>query len=93
MPTIDIDGIATRYEIVGAGPPLLMFSPGGFDARLEKWRELGIYGRIKLLDRLAEKYRCIVFDRRESGQSGGRIERLTWAGYVAQGRGSGSNRS
>jgi pimeloyl-ACP methyl ester carboxylesterase len=30
---------------------------------------------------------CIVFDRRECGQSGGRVERITWAHYVAQGKG------
>jgi pimeloyl-ACP methyl ester carboxylesterase len=28
-----------------------------------------------------------VFDRRECGQSGGRVERVTWAHYVAQGKG------
>jgi pimeloyl-ACP methyl ester carboxylesterase len=64
-----------------------MYSPGGFDATLEKWRTQGIYARIKLLDHLPQKYRCIVFDRRESGESGGRVERLTWAHYVAQGWG------
>ena len=26
---------------MGSGPPLLMFSPGGFDATLEKWRDAG----------------------------------------------------
>ena len=31
MPSTVIDGIVTRYDIVGSGPPLLMFSPGGFD--------------------------------------------------------------
>src|SRR5690606_21889758 len=30
---------------------------------------------------------CIVFDRRETGSSGGRVERITWADYVEQGRG------
>jgi len=28
-----------------------------------------------------------VFDRRECGQSGGRVERVMWADYVAQGKG------
>jgi pimeloyl-ACP methyl ester carboxylesterase len=28
-----------------------------------------------------------MFDRRESGASGGRIERITWADYAAQGKG------
>jgi len=82
-----IDGIATRYEIIGAGPPLLMYAPGGFDATIDKWSTQSVYARIKLLDHLPEKYTCIVFDRRECGESGGRVERVTWAHYVAQGKG------
>src|SRR5207245_6075888 len=82
-----IDGISTRYELVGTGAPLLMFSPGGFDATLDKWTSLGVYARIKVIDHLSRNYRCIVFDRRETGQSGGRVERITWAHYVEQGRG------
>ena len=87
MATAVIDGITTRYEILGGGPPLLMFSPGGFDATIEKWTTQGVYARIKLLDHLPKHYTCIVFDRRETGKSGGRVERLTWAHYAKQGRG------
>ena len=87
MPTATIDGIKTRYELVGSGPPLLMYSPAGFDATLEKWTTQGIYEKIKILDHLSQKYTCIVFDRRECGQSGGRIEPITWRHYVAQGKG------
>jgi pimeloyl-ACP methyl ester carboxylesterase len=87
MPTAVIDGIATRYEVAGSGPPLLMFSPGGFDSTLESWRTVGVYRRLRLLDHLTERYTCVTFDRRESGQSGGRVERISWAGYVAQGVG------
>ena len=87
MATATIDGIATRYEVVGSGPPLLMFSPGGFDATIEKWSTLGIYARVKLLDHLPKKYTCIAYDRRETGQSGGRVEGITWQSFVAQGKG------
>jgi pimeloyl-ACP methyl ester carboxylesterase len=87
MPTAIIDGIETHYEVMGSGPPLLMFSPGGFDATVEKWSTQSIYARIKLLKHLPEKYTCIAFDRRECGRSGGRVERIAWAHYVAQGRG------
>lgn len=87
MATARIDGIETRYEVTGSGPPLLMFSPGGFDATLEKWRTQGVYATIKLLDHLPEHYTCITFDRRETGQSGGRVERVTWEHYVRQGKG------
>jgi pimeloyl-ACP methyl ester carboxylesterase len=82
-----IGGIATRYQVTGSGPPLLMYAPAGFDASLEKWTTQGVYARIKLLDHLPRHYTCIVFDRRECGQSGGRVERVTWADYVAQGKG------
>lgn len=87
MPAAVIDGIATRYEITGSGPPLLMFSPGGFNAALGNWSSLGIYRRLRLLDHLSAAYTCIAFDRRESGLSGGRVERVTWDDYAAQGRG------
>jgi pimeloyl-ACP methyl ester carboxylesterase len=85
--TAIIDGITTRYEVRGDGPPLLMFSPGGFDATLEKWSTQGIYAKIKLLDHLPQHYTCILFDRRETGESGGRVERITWGHYAAQGKG------
>jgi pimeloyl-ACP methyl ester carboxylesterase len=87
VPTAIIDGISTRYEVVGSGPPLLMFAPGGFDASLEKWSTLGVYARTKLLDGLSGKYSCIIFDRRECGESGGRVERVTWFHFAAQGKG------
>jgi pimeloyl-ACP methyl ester carboxylesterase len=64
-----------------------MYSPGGFDGTVEKWSTQGIYARIKLLEHLPKKYKCIVFDRRETGQSGGRVEVLTWERYVVQGKG------
>jgi pimeloyl-ACP methyl ester carboxylesterase len=87
MAIVDIDGLAVRYEVSGSGPPLLMFSPGGFDSSLENWSELGGYRRLGLLQHLSEKYMCITFDRRESGQSGGRVERIGWADYVSQAAG------
>lgn len=85
MATAILDGLETRYEVVGEGPPLLMFSPGGFDATIEKWSSLGVYARIKPLEHLPKKYSCIVFDRRECGQSAGRVEPVAWADYVRQG--------
>lgn len=87
MPTVTIDGITTRYEVAGSGPPLLLFSPGGFNAVAENWTSLGNYRRLRLLDHLIKAYTCITFDRRESGRSGGRVERITWDDYAAQGKG------
>jgi len=87
MATAIIDGIATRYEVVGSGPPILMYAPGGFNAVVESWSTLGIYAKTKMLDHLQNRFTCILFDRRECGQSGGRVERVTWQHYVAHGKG------
>jgi pimeloyl-ACP methyl ester carboxylesterase len=87
VPTATIDGLATYYQVAGSGPPLLMFSPGGFGATAEAWRTQGGYRRLRLLDALTEHYTCVVFDKRESGRSGGRVERITWGHYAAQGKG------
>jgi pimeloyl-ACP methyl ester carboxylesterase len=87
MATAIIDGITTRYEVLGSGPPLLMYAPGGFDATLEKWSTQGVYAKTKMMDHLPKHYTCIVFDRRETGLSGGRVERVQWSDYVAQGKG------
>lgn len=87
MPTAVIDGIATHYEVRGDGPPLLMFSPGGFSATVSNWTSFGVYARLGLVEALARSYTCVMFDRRESGQSGGRVERVGWADYAAQGKG------
>jgi pimeloyl-ACP methyl ester carboxylesterase len=86
MPTIVCDRIPTRYELYGQGPTLLMFSPGGFNATIENWRTFSIYRRLKLLDHLPRAFECVAFDKRESGESGGRVELLTWEKYAAQAR-------
>jgi pimeloyl-ACP methyl ester carboxylesterase len=85
MATARCDGIETRFEVTGSGPPLLMFSPGGFNATVESWSSFGIYKRLNLLEHLSQEFTCITFDKRESGRSGGRIERITWRDYAAQG--------
>jgi len=84
--TLIADGIQTRVSVVGRGEPLLMFSPGGFDATLEKWSELGIYKKIDIMRYLSERFTCILFDRRECGESGGRLEILDFSGMARHGR-------
>ena len=81
-----LDGIRTSYESVGEGPPLLMYAPGGFDGTIDKWRTAGVYARTRMLEQLAQHFRCILFDRRECGRSGGRVEAITWQHYVRQGK-------
>jgi pimeloyl-ACP methyl ester carboxylesterase len=82
MPVDVIDGLETYYEVMGSGVPLLLFAPGGFDATIEKWREASAWKGIDALGALAARHQVIVYDRRECGRSGGRVERLSWASYT-----------
>ena len=79
-----IDGIDTKYEVMGNGPPLLMMAHGGFNAVIENWTNLGAWSEIRPLQHFPERYTCIVYDRRESGGSGGRLEVIDWGQYVQQ---------
>lgn len=85
--SVVIDEIPTAYEMRGSGPPLLLFAPGGFNAVMSNWWELGVYRGMGLIDELSKRYTCILFDRREAGRSGGRVERLGWSHYIRQGIG------
>lgn len=87
MPTMVVDGIPTRYERDGTGPALLMFAPGGFSATVENWQTHGFYRQLNLVSHLSREFTCLRFDRRESGRSGGRVERITWQDYADQGKG------
>src|SRR6056297_2272150 len=87
MPRTIAGSIETEYSVQGEGPALLMYAPGGFGAVRSNWSNLGVYKRLGLLDALSERFTCITFDRREAGESGGRVERISWANYVAQGLG------
>src|SRR5262245_41776024 len=52
LPSVVIDGISTNYEVVGSGPPLLMFSPGGFNATLVNWNVQGVFRQLGLMKHL-----------------------------------------
>lgn len=82
MPNAMIDGIDTYYETLGAGAPILMCAPGGFDATIDKWRTASAWTGIDALAAVAAEHTLILYDRRECGRSGGRLERLSWASYT-----------
>jgi len=84
MPVETIDGLDVNYEVLGSGTALLLFAPGGFDATIEKWREASAWKGMDALSALAAQHQVIVYDRRECGRSGGRVERLSWSSYTSQ---------
>ena len=86
MPNANVDGIDTYYETHGAGSPILMCAPGGFDATIDKWRVASAWTGIDAIKALAAEHTVILYDRRECGQSGGRVERLSWATYARHGK-------
>jgi len=86
MPVAMLDGIETYYETYGSGSPVLMCAPGGFDASIDKWRVASAWTGIDAIKALAAEHTVIVYDRRECGQSHGRVERLSWASYTRQGK-------
>lgn len=84
MPTAIIDGLEVNYLTRGSGPPLLMLAPGGFDATMEKWATAGVWKGMKPLDTLSSEFTVVVYDRRESGASSGRVEKLSWTLFAEQ---------
>lgn len=86
MPNATVDGIDTYYETHGTGSPILMCAPGGFDATIDKWRVASAWTGIDAIKTLAAEHTVILYDRRDCGQSGGRVERLSWASYTSHGR-------
>jgi pimeloyl-ACP methyl ester carboxylesterase len=86
MPVANVDGIDTYYEIYGSGTAILMCAPGGFDATIEKWRVASAWTGIDAIQALAAEHTVILYDRRECGRSGGRVERLSWATFTSHGK-------
>lgn len=86
MPVANVDGIDTYYETHGSGTPILMCAPGGFDATIDKWRVASAWTSIDAIQALAAEHTVILYDRRECGQSSGRVERLSWASFTKHGK-------
>ena len=81
MPFATLDGIKTHYVQKGAGPYLLMMAPRAFNSTLQSW-EHGNWNDMNAIGTLSEHFTVIAYDRREAGQSGGRVEPLTWKVYA-----------
>src|SRR5881398_2982752 len=87
MATATIDGLEVSYVVKGSGPALLMLAPGGFDATMEKWTTAGVWKGMRPLDTFTSDFTLIAYDRRESGASGGRVEKLSWSLFADQAKG------
>jgi pimeloyl-ACP methyl ester carboxylesterase len=81
MPFATLDGIKTHYVTKGTGPHLLMMAPRGFESTLQSW-DHGKWKDMDALEALSKHFTIVAYDRREAGQSGGRIEVLTWTVFA-----------
>jgi pimeloyl-ACP methyl ester carboxylesterase len=87
MPFAEANAIQIHYRVDGLGPPLLMFAPGGFRSVIARWTAAGGKGAWKEMDgltALSKHFTTIAYDRRECGQSGGRVEPLDWNVYALE---------
>ena len=62
MPKITANGISLAYEIYGDGPPVVWTS-GGRSPGIKQEVSIAYFGR------LTEKYRVLIYDRRNCGAS------------------------
>ena len=66
MPTLTRpDGATIRYEVFGAGYPLLLIAPGGVSSQVEFWQR----STINPIERFARDFQVIAMDQRHAGQS------------------------
>ena len=82
MPIANIEGIRTHYQVVGEGPPLLLLAPLGDNASIpQRWLDR-VWRGFKPAEMLTRDFQVITYDRRESGDSGGRVEPLSWTVFA-----------
>ena len=81
MATFEQGPVSLRYEVRGDGPPILMLAPGGLRAsRIETWANVP----WNPVDALADRYRVIAMDQRNTGTSVGPISADDgWDTYAA----------
>ena len=84
MPQATINGLKINYAVQGNGPPMIMLSPGGFDSNIDGWSSRSVWKELRPLETLAKEFTMIAYDRREAGQSGGRVEPHTWYMWAAE---------
>jgi len=84
MPQAMINGLKINYAVQGNGPPMIMLSPGGFDSNIDGWSSRSVWKELRPLETLAKEFTMIAYDRREAGQSGGRVEPHTWYMWAAE---------
>ena len=89
MPVLELKASQIRYEVHGAGYPVLLFAPGFLSSRMERWRTNPAKPGVPqdFLDpvaALSPRFQMIELDIRNAGQSRGKVDRdSAWHSYTA----------
>ena len=68
--------------MAGEGPPLLLLAPLGDNVSIpQRWLDR-VWRGFKPAELLTRDFQLITYDRRESGNSGGRVEPLSWTAFA-----------
>lgn len=81
MPTFERAETSIHYEVTGDGPPILMLAPGGLRlSRIDNWDK----APWDPIAALADRYRLVAMDQRNTGRSFGPIRATDgWDTYAA----------
>jgi pimeloyl-ACP methyl ester carboxylesterase len=81
VPTLDTGSATIHYDTMGDGPAVLLLAPGGLRAsRTETWAR----APWNPIDALADRYRVVAMDQRNTGTSFAPISaRDGWSSYAA----------
>ena len=80
MPFFTRGEISIYYEEYGSGFPVLLFAPGSLSSTIAAWREIAAFDPTV---ELADEFRLIAMDQRNSGQSWAPITADTgWHSYT-----------
>lgn len=80
MPMFEREGVSIYYEEFGAGYPVLLFAPGGFNSAIDVWHKAPWDPTVEL----APYFRVIAMDQRNAGRSKADVKATDgWAAYTS----------
>ena len=80
MPFYEQGDVRINYELIGAGPPVLLIAPGGMRSAFELWANMP----WNPLEALADSFQLVAMDQRNAGDSWAPIAPAdSWDVYTA----------
>src|SRR5690242_19594543 len=80
MPVVHSHDVTLYYEASGAGYPLLLLAPGGWNAGIDMWATVSPFNPITAF---ADTYRVLAVDQRTAGRSRAPLVAVGWDAFAA----------